>query len=103
LSHLQDNCKVKLFLAITGAATLVPLKQCINNLPNQTCIYDYINIYHSTPDLGRSSIESPPKNLKLNYTYSRSILPFANTNVSRYILVTNISIFVKGNMGQREY
>jgi hypothetical protein len=32
----------------------------------------------------------------------RSILPFANTDISRHILVLDASVFTKGNMGQRE-
>jgi hypothetical protein len=33
----------------------------------------------------------------------RPILPFTNMDVSRHILVLDTSIFVKGNMGRREY
>jgi hypothetical protein len=34
--------------------------------------------------------------------FLRSILPFANTDVSRHILMLDTSVFAKGNMGQRE-
>jgi hypothetical protein len=37
------------------------------------------------------------------YYSLQSILPFGNTDVSRYILVLDTSIFAKGNMGRREY
>jgi hypothetical protein len=33
----------------------------------------------------------------------RPILPFTNTDVSRYILMPHISIFAKCNMDRREY
>jgi hypothetical protein len=37
------------------------------------------------------------------YYSLRSILLFANIDVSRYILVENISVLVKSNMDRREY
>jgi hypothetical protein len=49
--------------------------------------------------------EPPPSSSRpLTKTYSlRSIILFANTNVSRHILVVDTSILAKSNMGRREY
>jgi hypothetical protein len=38
-----------------------------------------------------------------NYYSLLSIILFANIDISRYILVIDISVFVKNNMNRREY
>jgi hypothetical protein len=44
------------------------------------------------------------KKIIVNNNYSlRPIILFANTDVSRHILVVDTSVFAKSNMGRREY
>jgi hypothetical protein len=51
---------------------------------------------------GLASGQAAQARLWLYYSL-RSIIFFINTDVSRYILIIDISILVKSNMGRREY
>jgi hypothetical protein len=63
----------------------------------------YVFISNAKSCMTENFLLEPVMYLLSKKTYFlRSILPFANTDVSRHILMLDTSVFAKGNMGQRE-
>jgi hypothetical protein len=65
----------------------------------RTCTSLRLRVHESkVPTLSYSDTDS-----RDNYYSLRPIILFANIDVSRHILVIDTSVFVKSNMGRREY
>jgi hypothetical protein len=79
---------------------------CSSPLVNRHAYYpDYrtVKTLSFSHPIAASSAELAVPRFPIILYFFRSILSFINMNISKYILVLDTFVFVKGNMGRRKY